>query len=251
MSFNDISARLKKHPGAKEKPSKVDKTPPDIHEVYALRARMLGVLIRDARLASGYDVETIAAQVGVHPDEFVEWEFGRRVATLPQIELLAYFLQIPISHFWATETFAKQRASLQIDHAEYTLLRDRVIGLLVRSAREESHLDLATVAQKVGISPDELAAIEAGKYAIPMTVMVSLASELQVNLGYFLDEESRVGEFFAIQELAKLLSEMSPEVRDFLASPSNHAYIHVAMSLAQMPTDALRELAGALLDITL
>lgn len=249
MGFENIADRLKKLPGKNDKQEA--KKPVDIHELYDLRGRMLGVMLRDARMASGCSVEEIAAQLNVEPALVVEWEFGRQVPSLPQIELIAYYLKIPVSHFWSTATFQQQRAATQVDQTAYLMLRDRLIGALVRKAREQNGIQIETLAQQVGVTPAVFQLYELGQQPVPMTVLVSLASALNVNLDYFLEDVSRVGTFFEVQEVAKILEEMSPEVRAFIAAPANHQYIKVAMTLAQMPTETLRALAGELLDITL
>ena len=32
------------------------------------------------------------------------WEYGDAAPTLPQLELLAYYLDVPVSHFWSMKT---------------------------------------------------------------------------------------------------------------------------------------------------
>lgn len=255
MSFGDVAAKLKKHPGVKQKgvakQEKQEKKPIDLNELYTLRARMLGVLMRDARMARGYSIEEVAAQLQVSPEEVTEWEFGHLVPGLPQMELLAYFLQVPISHFWATETFQHQRASIEIDQDEYVALRNRIIGGLIRSAREERGISPEALAAEVGMSVEWLSIYESGQEPVAMTVLVSLASALNVGLDYFLDDSGRPGQFFELQEAARVLEEMPPEILEFISTPSNHAYIKVAMALSEVPTDTLRKLAENLLDITL
>lgn len=106
MSFGDVSARLKKK---NDEQAAASAPPPrDYHELYTLRARILGVLIRDARLAKGASEEDCAAEVGVPLDYFRDWELGKRSPTLPQLEMLAYFVGVPVSHFWNTKTISTQ-----------------------------------------------------------------------------------------------------------------------------------------------
>lgn len=253
MSFGDAAARFKKisaddatHPQVA-----IEQEPVDLNEVYALRARMLGVLIRDVRAASGYSIEEIAAQVAVDPQTLVEWEFGHQAPSLPQLELLAYFLKVPISHFWGTETLAQQQSRRTVDSYEYLVLRTHMVGAMVRAKREAEHLTLEMLASQIGVAVETLQAFEMGQIAVPMTILVSLASILRVNLDHFLVDGGRVGEFFDLQEAVKVLASMSPDVREFVSVPKHEAYIRLAMTLANLPTDDLRKLAEGLLDITL
>lgn len=246
MGFDDVASRFK----AKQQTTQSEETV-DIQEVYAIRARMLGVLILDAREASGFSVEDLAPAIDTSVATLQAWEYGDAVPSLPQIELLAYVLQVPISHFWGGETFAQQRDARLIDGTEYTIVRSRMIGLMVATLRQQKNIERDDLAEAVGISSDELQAYEMGDAEIPMTIMVSLSSNLGVSLSHFLDGSGRVGNFIEFQQMTELFAKMPDDVREFLAVPSNEAYIRVAMSLAHIPTDNLRSLAEGLIDITL
>ena len=65
-----------------------------------IKAKKLGVLIRDAQLKSGKSLEDCAQAMGISADEFDAMEYGERPPTLPELELFAYFLDIPLEHFW-------------------------------------------------------------------------------------------------------------------------------------------------------
>ena len=249
MGFDDVASRFKQVK-AKQQADHGGETV-DIAEVYAIRARMLGVLIRDAREASGFSVEELAEAVDATAETVQEWEYGDAVPSLPQVELLAYVLQIPISHFWGGETFAEQRSKRAIDALEYSIVRSRMIGLTVATLRQQQSLERAELAEQVGITDEELQAYEMGDAEIPMTIMVTLASALGVSLSHFLDGSGRVGNFIEFQQMTELFAKMPDDVREFLAVPSNEAFIRVAMSLAHIPTENLRSLAEGLIDITM
>lgn len=251
MSFSDAAARMKKINAAKEDADAQAKQV-DLEELYALRARMLGVLVRDARVASGYAVEDIADTVNVSVDTVVNWEFGREVPSLPQLELLAYFLQIPVSHFWGSETLLEQQTRRGIDGDEYQAVRNHMIGIMLRTQREALQWTVEQVAEAIGLDNSEVLVLyEQGRVPVPMTVIVALASVLKVNLSYFLEDTGRIATFFEVREALKAFEDMPEDIREFVSKPSNQAYIRVAMSLAHMPTEALRALAEGLLDITL
>jgi transcriptional regulator with XRE-family HTH domain len=248
MSFDDIAARMRKHPDRK---ALKDETPRDFDELYLLRARILGVLIRDARLAAGLDLDICASQVGIVPETLEAWEFGQSMPSLPQLELLAYTLDVPISHFWGTETLGQQLQRRQIDREEYVALRNRLIGGLLRAARQERELTPEQVATSAGISASNVNAYELGQRPIPAPVLMTLASVCQVNLAYFLENGNRIGEFLRLQEDLKSFTGMPDDMRQFVASPINQPYIELAMKLAGMGTEDLRSIAEAILNITL
>lgn len=229
----------------------VPRQSPDLDEVYLLRARILGVLIRDAREAAGLSEEACAAVVGVVPETLRAWELGQTMPSLPDLELLAYHLHVPVSHFWATEPSLEQERHPSVDRDAYRLLRDRLIGALLRAAREERGLSLEALAAEVGVAPGTLLAYELGQRPVPLPVLSSLASACHVPLSYFAESNNRVGHFLEQQENLRRIADLPDDVLRFISSPSNRPYLDLVMKLAALDTDRLRAVAEAILDITL
>jgi transcriptional regulator with XRE-family HTH domain len=247
MSFSDIAARMRKHAAEKTE----DIKPTDFEEIYRLRARILGVLIRDARLAAGMTFEDCAAQVGVTPDTLERWELGLTMPSLPQIEVLAYTLGMPISHFWGSEMLEEQAERQPIDAHEYIELRNHLIGALLRAAREQANLSQEQLAAEAGIPAGNVAAYELGQRPIPTPVLSSLASACRVNMSYFLENGNKIGTFLMLQEDLQAFGDLPEEVRHFVSNPTNLPYIELTMKIARMGTTELRSVAEAILEITL
>ncbi len=249
MSFQDVASRMRKHADHKAAASS-DTPPTNFEELYRLRARILGVLIRDAREAAELSIEACAAQIGVPADTLAEWEFGKAMPNLPQLELLAYTLNLPISHFWGTDTTLRTDRELH-NPQEYVLIRTRIIGGMLRAAREQQNLSPEDLAAQAGVSPGHINAYELGQRPIPTPVLVSLAAACKVNLNYFLENGNRVGSYLLLQEDVRQFNALPADVRHFVAAPINQPYIELAMKLARLGTDELRAIAEAILDITL
>jgi transcriptional regulator with XRE-family HTH domain len=248
MSFSDIAARMRKYADDKAERETV---PRNFDELYVLRARILGVLLRDARQAAGLSPDECAAQIGINTDTLLEWEFGKQMPSLPQLELLAYALNVPISHFMGTEMLLQQAQRRQINTHEYVALRGRIVGALLRAAREQQNLTPDQLAGDCGVSPAQIASFELGQRPIPLPVLVELAQVCRVNVSYFLEDGNRVGEFLVLQEDLKRFSDLPEPMRRFVASPVNQSYLELAMKLSQMSTQELRSIAEAILNITL
>src|SRR5579871_6429173 len=146
MSFGDIAARLKE----KKKQDEAAQAAPverDHVEVHALRARILGVLLRDALIASEANETDIAKFLNVPLEQVLNWEFGRESPSLPQLEMVAYYLGIPVSHFWNSKTISTEQEERQVPEEQYNELRDRVIGTKLMLARQEAKLSREELAQ--------------------------------------------------------------------------------------------------------
>src|SRR5690606_29217382 len=102
MDFKDISSRLKAT--KEQEAARTSPKPVDVGESYRIRGKMLGVLLRDARQQAGRSLEDCARLLRVAPEQVEAWEYGDSVPSLPQLEILAYYLDVPVSHFWGMNT---------------------------------------------------------------------------------------------------------------------------------------------------
>lgn len=250
MTMKDLSARMK---AAKEKQTAVkeaDKKPFDAAESLLLRGKMLGVLMRDARTAANRSLEDCARLLRISPQIVEAWEFGEAVPSLPQLELLAYYLDVPVSHFWGLETFEATRKQQPGAQNEYILLRQRMIGALLRQAREAKKMSVETLSELSYIPVEQIIQYELGELAIPMPELSIMASAVEQNVSYFLETGSQIGELLQTRENWKHFNDLPDDLRRFAANPLNIGFIEIALAFSQMPNDKLKSIATSMLDIT-
>lgn len=249
MSFEDFAAKMKAR--KQDSGDEETETPFDFGESFRLRGKMLGVLLRDARLGAARTVEDCARLLHVSPQLVEAWEYGDEVPSLPQLELLAYYLDVPVSHFWGMETLKSSRAEQEAKQPEYIALRTRMIGALLRQARESEGISVEELSESTGISAEAITAYEAGESPIPMHELSVLAGGVNRNVSYFQETDSQIGELLSSREAWKHFNELPEDVRAFAADPKNIGFIHIALMLSQMPADRLREVGASILDITM
>ena len=246
MDFQNLSARLRATRLPESNPTKSA----DVSQAFAIRARMIGVLIRDARVDAGRSPEDCAAALDVEPAQIEAWEFGDVAPTLPQLEILASYLDVPVSHFWGTRTLEQERKSHGAQ-ADYLALRDRMIGLMLRQAREEQGISLDALAESSGLPAARIAQYELGELPMPIHELTVLANEVKKNLSYFLESSSYIGELLALREEWKRFAKMPDDLRRFAANPLNAGFIEIAMVLSELPAERLRHIGESMLNITM
>jgi len=249
LGDSNIGARFKQARQADEPQERV-RTPEEIVEAYQIRGKMLGVLLRDARLSVRRKLEDCARFLNIAPSELEAWEYGDQVPSLPQLELLAHYLDVPVSHFWGTHTLEGQSPSPLSAQDEFMALRDRMIGVLLRQAREGRGLSVDDLAEASNLPADLIHQYEVGELSIPMHELTVLANGVNKNINYFLESASSVGDSLALQESWKRFAEMPPELREFVSNPLNVGFLHIAKMLSAMPAEQLREVGVSILDIT-
>ncbi len=223
----------------------------DYNPALEVRTKMLGVLLRDARQASGKTVKDCAAVIGVRPAIYSAYELGSRSPALPELELLAYFFDVPLRHFWGTTTISeKTDERAQVPAASIVDLRQRLIGAKLRQARVNARLKIKDFAAELGLSPGRLSSFEFGRRPIPVPELEVLANRLGLSLEDLLESEGVVGEWESTQRAFERFKQLPPELREFLSQPANESYLRLAHRLSQMSAEQLRGIAASLLDIT-
>jgi transcriptional regulator with XRE-family HTH domain len=217
-----------------------------------IRAKKLGVLIRDARLAAGKSADDCAQAIGVPLSTFEDHEFGRASPSLPQIEFLALYLKVPYEHFWGTTSLSEAAPNLdRLDRDQLISLRQRKIGALVRQARLEAGLTGETLAAQAGISAEALEDFEFGRQPISLPLLEAISAALNRPLEDFRDRHSPVGRWISRQSGQQDALDLPSNLREFVAQPVNRPYLEVARRLSELSVDKLRAVAEVLLDITL
>jgi transcriptional regulator with XRE-family HTH domain len=218
-----------------------------------IRAKKLGVLMQDARKKVGLSIEDCAARIGLDHQQLEAFEAGTESPSLPQLEVFAYNLNIPLDHFWGDKSYADQRDPV-VDPGVYTrlfTLRTRIIGVILRKTRIEMEISSQELADAVEITPALLGSYEKGEHEIPLPQLEAMAAYLGLPLMHFMDKDGFLGKWSAGQRFVQQFKDLSPELQAFVIQPVNEPYLEIARRLSEMSVEKLRALAEGLLDITL
>lgn len=212
------------------------------------RAKILGVLIQDARKYARRTIEECAEVLGISPEHFAEAEAGQHIVSLPELEVLAMFLDVPMAHFWGSHTIGNHHPR---SYKDLLHLRHRMVGVLVQQARLNTGKTVEEIAEQVGATPTQLADYEAGRQPIPLLLLERIGQALGYSVSYFMeDEHGPLSRHEAEQKMQKRLEELPASMKKFIAEPVNIAYLETAMRLSSMNVKQLRGIAEAILDIT-
>lgn len=213
-----------------------------------MRARMLGVLIQDARRHAARSVEQCARALNLTPEAFEAAEKGQRVLSLPELEVLAIYLGVPMAHFWGSQTLSN---GPEPDFGDVLRLRHKIVGGLLKQARLDNGRSREELAEHIGLDAETINAYEMGEKEVPYLHLEEMARYLDLSIDYFLDEErGPLGRHEAQHEMNRYFQELPPDVRAFVAKPVNIGYLETAMRLSEMDAEKLRSIAAGILEIT-
>lgn len=218
----------------------------------ALRTKKLGVLIRDARLAANRSPTECAKAIGVTRGKLRAYEEGRRAPSLPELEALAYFLDLPMDHFWGKSSISAEAAEGEsVDLPQLTQLRQRMIGAVLRQERNNASLSIKQLSQETKVSQARIKAYELGERPIPLPELEALAIALSTRVDTFFDQSGPIGKWMAEQKSMRQFLQLPADLQVFVSQPVNRPYLELAVKLSSMSSEKLRSVAEGLLDITL
>jgi transcriptional regulator with XRE-family HTH domain len=215
-----------------------------------IRSKIVGVLLRDARLAAGKSMKEVGAVIGVSSSTISAIEQGANSPSLPELELLAFYLRVPIAHFWSEEIVSEEPHPTQNIETEKLLgLRHRTVGAMLRQARAEKNLSQKDLAQRTEISTSRIRRYESGETPVPLPELEQLANTLGYSIEDFTDTSGPVGEWIANQRAEQELGELPRNLKVFITNPENRGYLELAQHVSEISKEKLRTLAEGLMDL--
>lgn len=212
------------------------------------KAKLLGELVQKARTHARRTVEECAAVLNLDPETFSQAEAGEHDLSLPDLEALAIFLDVPMGYFWGT---ASLPAEPEVDYEGWITLRQRVIGVLLRQMRIQARKSPEELAAHLGIDAARIQAYEAGDEPVPYLHLEALCQYLDANTMDFMDDQrGPLGRHEARHKLDKIFAGMTPDMQQFMVNPVNRSYLETARRISEMDVERLRQVAENILEIT-
>jgi transcriptional regulator with XRE-family HTH domain len=217
-----------------------------------IRAKKLGLLIRDARMSERRSIKECAEAIGVKAGVFRAYEEGSRSPSLPELETLVYYLKLPITRFWATDVRSDEPSPIEsLDMPRLISLRQRIIGALLRQERTHANVSLRNIMNETGIPQARLKAYELGTKSVPLPELEMILMAIGSRIETFFDQSGPVGQWMTSQNAMQKFMDLPEELQEFVCLPVNRPYLELAMKLGSMSKEKLRSVAEGLLDITL
>lgn len=220
-----------------------------LQNALTIRTRKIGILLIDARRLKQQTEEACASAMNVSPKEYHEFETGKRMPSLPQLEALAYFLDVPLEHFWRNEAKSEQKDT-QLDTVNLIPLRQKIIGIKLRQLRTSAKINTEDFARQMEIDADTLNRYELGEIPIPLPVLEQMLALLNENISVVADHQGKIGKWYRQHEAESSVQGYSAEIQAFLAQPVNKPYLELARKLSRYDAEKLRAIAESLLEIT-
>ncbi len=223
----------------------------DVDARLKLKTKMVGAEIRAAREDSGKTLKSAADLIGVSSSTMSSYEHGRKGISLPELELMAYWLDIPVANLLDGLPSAPDR-TVDFDPKVVVSFRQKMIGAMLRKHRTESELTIGELAERVGFPASRISGYERGKRPIPIPFLEVLVDALGRSMDEYIDIEGQgpIAGWYRERRAYETFRALPPDFRDFLAEPENSGFVRAAMRLREISAEKLRNLAESLAAIT-
>ena len=216
-----------------------------------IKNKKIGALLKDARMASARNTLECAQFLSIRHEVYLQFENGITAPSIPQLEALSIYLDIPIDHFRGTTSkYEALQSGYRKNLEKIILVRDRIIGANIRKARLGKSLSMEELAQKTEIEVNTIKAYELGKQPVPMSDLEIISTVLEQDLDAYIDHvEEQISEKNVQIKMSQFL-ELPEALQEFVTKPVNKPYLELAYKLAGLPVERLRAVAEGLLEIT-
>ena len=215
-----------------------------------IRMKKLAILIGDARRVSRRSAEECAAVMGVSNEEYYSIEHGKTAPSLPQLEALAYYLDVPVEHFWSNKVLTDNKALDPTTNLTLRRLRDRYLGTRLRQLRTEASLTPQALAEKTSLAAETIEQYESGRVSIPLPDLENLVRGLNTRIEDVFDQSGPIGEWRTQNDYVRSFLELSAQHKLFISKPVNLPYLELAIRLSDLSVERLRAIAEGILEIT-
>jgi transcriptional regulator with XRE-family HTH domain len=232
----------------------------DSAQAIAIRNRIVGALVKRARLTAGKSQKDCAGLLGCSQFAFGRFEHGQWGLSLGQLEALARAFGVPLANLIDSPEAAGGEPELDPLTVQQTLfLRRKILAVQFHQLRRDTGLSQQEMGRLLVHSPARVGQYERGERDIPLAELEVAAERGGRSLAEFFDEPPPAAAPAAAppdgpaeweRHALDCLRELSPEVRDFVLKPTNILYLRIALLLSSMKADSLRQIAETLLDIT-
>jgi transcriptional regulator with XRE-family HTH domain len=144
---------------------------------------------------------------------------------LPELEILAFHLDVPLEHFWKSEVLKPDASNRVVDAEDVKQTRQRAIGDLIQQSRKGAALSIEELSQQAGISVENLQAYEQGEAPIPLPELEIISQVLNNSIVDFEDHQGPVGNWFNDKRNVSEFLDLPQELKEFVSKPINRPYL--------------------------
>jgi len=204
-----------------------------------------------AREACGKSVKECSLLLDIPTSRLKNFETGKYIPSLPEIEALSFLYRIPIHAFFQKNAVKDNLHAPESTQIQRLIeIRQRIIGTRIHLAREKAEISMKQLSKTTLIPISRIKRYEEGIKPIAMDDLQKIANALNLDLDTFFDLESPLGNWQNTQSKNLVFEHLPEEIKEFIANSNNLRYVKIAHNLSKIGIDTFNNLSDSLTELT-
>ncbi|MCX6054001.1 MAG: hypothetical protein NTZ74_03635 [Chloroflexi bacterium] len=223
-------------------------------QLLTLKAKKIGVILSFNRQKASFSLDILSQLTGISSEELKQIEKGEKCASLPQLEMIAYRLGIPLSGLILGTSPTGNALSINQELIDnLSGIQNRLISLRLKKIRIQKNIPIEKIAEQCLVTVETYEQYELGVTPLPYPVLDCLCTFFGIQpLSLISNDNPLLINKVQTKDkpLTKNTVKLPEELANFIANPDNLPYLELAIRLSRMEATKLRSIAESLLEIT-
>ena len=203
-----------------------------------------------AREACGKTIKACSLLLDIPTSRLKNYEIGKYVPSLPEIEALSFLYSIPILSFFQKDAVENHIHTPESVHIQRLVeIRQLIIGTRIHLAREKAEISMKQLSKTTSIPTSRIKRYEEGTTPIGLDDLQEIIDALNLNLDDFFDHESPLGNWQNTQSKNIAFEHLPRELKEFIADSNSLPYLKVAHNLSKIGIDTFINLSDSLSEL--
>ena len=209
--------------------------------------QLLAKNLEKAREASGKSLKDISDLLGIPSSRLKNYEKGKYIPSLPELESISYIYRIPVFRLAGIEPNANFNLAPNADQLQQLIeIRQEIISTRLLLAREEKDISIKDLAKQTGVTPGRIKRFETGSSQPQIDELINISRALAIDFSEFVDDDSPIGNWQEEQVIFDHIRKLPKDLLEFIADPQNRPHLEVAKNLSKIGVADLEQLRDAL-----
>lgn len=216
------------------------------HQI-SLTTDQLAEGLTKAREFRQFTLKFCSQLLGIPAGRLRNYEKGKSLPSLPEIEALAFIYGLPVSAL-----FSPQRIRSIIREPDTSKLQmlmnihHHIISTRLKIAFDRSGKTVKEISKASGMTGARIQKYFNNTSEIPFDDLISLSNALGLEIQSLFDTESSLGQWQAQQERMTLFAELPQDIQEKVIDNANLPYVTAARNLKALDRQSLQALSDAL-----
>lgn len=204
-----------------------------------------------AREACGKTIKACSMLLDIPTSRIKNYEAGKYIPSLPEIEALSYLYRIPILSFFQKDAVENHIHTPESVHIQRLVeIRQLIIGTRIHLAREKAEISMKQLSKITSIPTSRIKRYEEGTTPIGLNDLQKIIDALNLHLDNFFDHESPLGNWQNTQSKNIAFEHLPKEIKEFISDSNSLPFLKVAHSISEIGIDTFINLSDSLTELT-